>query len=95
MPIYDYQCRGCHHEFELIVLKDTVPACPECQGQDLERLPTAFAVSSAEISQGRVKKARAAMMRSKNHVDSKIAESEHVREHIAESQERALNSKKD
>jgi putative FmdB family regulatory protein len=94
MPIYEYQCRGCNHEFELIVLKDTVIACPSCQGADLERLPTGFAVTSAEISQSRVQKARKQVMASKNRIDAKVAESEHIREHIAESQERALNTKK-
>jgi putative FmdB family regulatory protein len=94
VPIYEYECRGCHHEFELLVLKDTVPACPSCQGQDLERLVTGFAVTSAEISQARVAKARAAIQASSNRKDQKIAEAEHVREHIAEQQERALNAKK-
>jgi putative FmdB family regulatory protein len=94
VPIYEYECRGCHHEFELLVLRDTVPACPSCQGQDLERLPTGFAVSSSELAQARVEKARAAFKASKNRKDQKIAEAEHVREHIAESQERALNAKK-
>ena len=94
MPIYEYECRGCHHEFELIVLHDTVPACPSCQGQELERLPTGFAVASADISRARVKKAKAAALRSKNYVDAQVAEEEHVHEHIAESHEHALNRKK-
>ena len=93
MPIYEYECRGCHHEFELIVLHDTVPACPSCQGQELERLPTGFAVASADISRARVKKAKAAVLRSKNYVDAQVAEEEHVREHMDESHG-PLNRKK-
>lgn len=37
MPIYEYSCKGCGHQFELLVLKGTTPACPSCQGQDLEK----------------------------------------------------------
>ena len=38
MPIYEYECRGCHHQFEQIVRTGDVPACPKCQSGDLERL---------------------------------------------------------
>ena len=38
MPIYEYACRSCAHEFEALVLKTTVPVCPECESVDLERL---------------------------------------------------------
>ena len=43
MPIFEYTCKSCGHQFELLVLKTTVPACPECKNQDLDRhfsLPT-------------------------------------------------------
>jgi putative FmdB family regulatory protein len=46
VPIFDYSCRGCGHRFEALVLKQTVPACPECKGQDLERLFSVPAVQS-------------------------------------------------
>lgn len=46
MPIYEYRCRGCHETFEMLVLKSTVPACPKCEGADLERLVSAPAVKS-------------------------------------------------
>ena len=38
MPIFEYKCRGCEHEFEALVRKSDVPACPKCAGTDLERL---------------------------------------------------------
>ena len=38
MPIYEYSCQSCGHEFELLVRGDTTPTCPECQGQELDRL---------------------------------------------------------
>ena len=88
MPIFEYQCRGCGHEFELLVLRDTVPACPSCKAQDLERLLSGFAVNSAELSQSRVQSARKAISNSKNRKDQKIAEAEHIREHIQEHRDR-------
>lgn len=38
MPIYEYRCRECEQEFELLVRKDTVIACPACESEDLEKL---------------------------------------------------------
>jgi putative FmdB family regulatory protein len=84
MPIYEYECRACHREFELVVLKDTVVACPSCQGQDLERLLSGFAVNTPEMSQARVKAARKMARNSSNFKDKQIAEAEHLREHVTE-----------
>jgi len=84
MPIYEYECRTCHQEFELIVLKDTVIACPSCHGSDLERLLSGFAVNTAEMSQARVKSARRAARNSTNFRDKQIAEAEHLHEHVSE-----------
>ena len=58
MPIYDYACRTCGQQFELIVLKTTVVACPSCHGQDLEQLISTFAVSSEGIRDANLKAAR-------------------------------------
>lgn len=38
MPIYEYVCKGCGEEFELLVRGQTTPKCPACDGADLERL---------------------------------------------------------
>jgi len=46
VPIYEYTCRGCGHQFELLVLKGTTVACPECASADLERMLSAPAVKS-------------------------------------------------
>ena len=46
MPIYEYACRGCGHEFEQLVRTGDTPACPSCQGQDLERLLSHVSMSS-------------------------------------------------
>ena len=58
MPIYEYECRACGHRFEQVVLPATTPACPECQGQDLERLLSMFAVDSEGTRQTHLKAAR-------------------------------------
>ncbi len=38
MPIYEYTCKACGEGFELLVRGETVPACPACEGTDLEKL---------------------------------------------------------
>lgn len=37
MPLYDYHCKACHAEFELLVRASSVPSCPHCASTDLER----------------------------------------------------------
>lgn len=46
MPLFEYQCSTCNHEFEALVLPGITAKCPKCQGTDLERLLSPFAVSS-------------------------------------------------
>ena len=38
MPIYDYTCQACGHQFELLVRGQRTPACPSCKSKKLERL---------------------------------------------------------
>ena len=85
MPIYEYECRACKHQFELLVLPTTpTPACPSCQSEDLEKQLSGFAVNSPEMSRARVAKARKAAVASKNYKDKQIAEADHIREHVQE-----------
>jgi putative FmdB family regulatory protein len=46
MPLYEYRCRACSHEFEVLVGRGTTPACPKCGAEDLDRLLSSFGVSS-------------------------------------------------
>ena len=48
MPIYEYECRGCGHQFEFLLLPSNpaTPTCPECKSLELERVISMFAVSS-------------------------------------------------
>jgi putative FmdB family regulatory protein len=47
MPIFEFECRGCRHRFEAIVLPRTEAACPSCQGSDLEKLISIPSVSTS------------------------------------------------
>lgn len=38
MALYDYHCNDCDKAFELLVRASTVPTCPECGSQKLEKL---------------------------------------------------------
>ena len=42
MPIYEYACPSCGHEFELLVMGSERPACPECGGKKLEKKFSTF-----------------------------------------------------
>jgi len=38
MPLYEYDCKSCHHVVEVLVRTSTEkPQCPECGGEELER----------------------------------------------------------
>lgn len=58
MPIYDYSCRDCGHTFEALVRTTTVPSCPECRSQDLERLLSLPAVRSENTRQQALRAAK-------------------------------------
>ena len=58
MPLYDYACKGCGHEFEALVRAGTTPECPECHSQDLERQLSTFMMTSDEHNREMVRKER-------------------------------------
>ena len=37
MPIFDYICTDCKHEFEALVRGSKVPVCPQCKSEQLEK----------------------------------------------------------
>jgi len=47
MPMYEYRCRECNAEFELIVFSSTTPACPDCQSEDLDKQLSGFSVGKS------------------------------------------------
>ena len=43
MPLYEYACKDCAKEFELLVRASETPECPSCHGTALERRLSVFA----------------------------------------------------
>jgi putative FmdB family regulatory protein len=46
MPLYDFACRTCGNRFDLLVRAGIHATCPQCNGEDLERLLSMPAISS-------------------------------------------------
>jgi len=46
VPIFEYVCSDCHHQFETLVTRDRPPSCPTCHGLALEKQLSVFAVSA-------------------------------------------------
>lgn len=63
MPIFEYECRACHHQFEQLIRTGDTPQCPKCQGQDLEKLLSWVAMSSESTRQLNFDRARTAAKR--------------------------------
>ena len=51
MPIYEYACLACGHEFEKLVLRSSQAiACPSCTGSNLEKKLSCFGFKSGGSS---------------------------------------------
>lgn len=46
MPIFEYACRGCGHEFETLVRASETPACSACGSAELEKKLSVFAAQN-------------------------------------------------
>ena len=46
MPIFEYVCQECQHEFEALVFGRDKAKCPKCQSQKLSPQLSVFAVSA-------------------------------------------------
>lgn len=47
MPIYEYACRECGHEFEALVRSGTAVECPSCRSVELQKRLSVFATPTA------------------------------------------------
>ncbi len=47
MPLFEYECRKCGHQFEALVVGTRTPTCPKCKSEDLEKKVSAFGVAGA------------------------------------------------
>ncbi len=78
MPIFEYQCRECRHEFELLVRGETTPCCPSCSSHDLERLlslPRVHSASTKQMGLKAAKKRDAAQARDRMHAQQQYEKS--------------------
>lgn len=52
MPIYEYACRNCRGEFELLVRTSEEPTCPICRSHHLHKhlsVPAAHTAGTREL----------------------------------------------
>lgn len=50
MPIFEYVCQECHHEFETLVFGRDKAKCPKCESRKLMPQLSVFAVSAKRSS---------------------------------------------
>ena len=50
MPIFEYSCKTCQHEFEALVFGDEKASCPKCHGKSLAAKLSVFAVAAKGAS---------------------------------------------
>ena len=46
MPIFEYVCKECQHQFEALVYGSEKAACPKCESKKLEPKLSVFAVAA-------------------------------------------------
>jgi putative FmdB family regulatory protein len=80
MPIYDFHCRACGHEFESLVRAQDPPAtCPSCRSADLEKLLSGFAMKTDERTAAAVADSRKRQIRANR--DKVAADEEYRKKH--------------
>jgi putative FmdB family regulatory protein len=81
MPIYEYECRACGHQFEYLMLpSSSEPACPACEKKDLQKMISLCAVSSENSRQlhlTRERKKYSKINREKQHEEHKAIHDDH------------------
>ena len=70
MPIYEYACQQCEHEFEDLVRGDETSKCPACGSEELARLlslPRVISESTRALSMKAAKKRDAGQAQDRMH----------------------------
>ncbi len=78
MPIYEYSCRACEHQFETLVLGKDSPGCPECESHDLERhisIPIVKSSGTHDLAMRAAKKRDKAQAKDRMHEQLKYEQS--------------------
>lgn len=78
MPIYEYRCKACEHEFETLVRSGSTPTCAKCGSEELERvlsLPSVKSESTHARALGAAKKRDSAQAKDNAHEQLKYERS--------------------
>jgi putative FmdB family regulatory protein len=78
MPIYEYSCKSCEHQFETLIRTGDTPVCASCGSTDLQRIFSLPAVSSEATrakALGAAKQRDAAQAKDKAHEQLKYERS--------------------
>ena len=86
MPLHEFRCRACGHEFEALVRpRDPAPSeCPVCRSAEVEQQLSTFAESSREKTQAfadKKRKKEAAIARRDNIARDIEAERHRIEDH--------------
>jgi putative FmdB family regulatory protein len=80
MPLFEYHCRKCDHEFEALVRPGQPAAtCKSCGSEDIEKLLSNVAVSSEHTREANLKGARAKAKKVTR--DKEVAQFEYEEKH--------------
>jgi putative FmdB family regulatory protein len=80
MPLYDFHCRRCNHDFEALVRPQDPPAkCPSCDSTDVERLLSGFALHTDDRRAAAALDSRRRQIKANK--DKVVAEEEYRKEH--------------
>ena len=79
VPLYDFRCRTCAHEFEALVRRGDQAKCPACDGTELERLLSTFVSSTEARRDAAAKDSRERQIRGRR--DQLVADAEYRKEH--------------